>query len=101
MLFVNRDNSLGRLEVGARCTSLRGHPHALTLASLWFRGLHVCQDNMPIELALVAVLSGRVEARPSVHKTLLRVRLALLPLENFALGHAGIKRDDRKRSNIS
>ena len=77
--------------------SLRGHPHALALAGLGLGCFHICQDDVTIELATIDILGGRIEARAAVHVALLRVRLALLPLEDFTLGNLSIERDDRER----
>ena len=76
---------------------LSGHPHALALAGLGLGCFHICQDDVTIELAIIDILGGRIEARASVHVALLRVRLPLLPLKDFTLGHLSVKRDDRKR----
>ena len=98
--LINRDDTFTGLKVRALRAPFGGHPHALTLARLGRRCLHVRQDDMTIKVAFVDVLSGRVEARTTVHVALLRVRLALLPLEDLIFSNAGVEGHNGKRSNI-
>ena len=81
--------------------ALGGHPHALTLARLRLRCLHIRQDNVTVEVALVHVLGWSVETRSTVHVTHLRMTLAFLPLKNLVLCNLSVEGNNSKRSNIS
>ena len=100
-LVVNGNDALGRLEVRTFGVLLSGHPHALTLAGLRLRSTQVREHNVTVELASVDVLSGRVEARPTVHDTLTLALLTLAPDVDLILSDNTVKRNDRKRGKAS
>lgn len=74
-----------------------GSPHALALACFWLWSLHICEDDMAIEVALFVDVLGRgIEVSTATQDTFERMTLALFPYPDFFGINLCVKRDDGK-----